>query len=49
MILHYGGKYEGNEDNLPHKEHHPNAVPFEEIGDIVTALRFEMLPLFFVV
>ena len=36
MILHYGGKYDGNEDNLPHKEHHPNAVPFEEIGDMKT-------------
>ncbi len=34
MILHYAGKYDGNEKNLPHKEHHPNAVPFKEANDM---------------
>ena len=34
MILRYAGKYDGNEENLPHKEHHPNAVPFREVNDM---------------
>ncbi|MBR1571350.1 MAG: DUF3267 domain-containing protein [Lachnospiraceae bacterium] len=34
MILHYAGKYDGNEDSLPSKEHHPNAVPFKEVDDM---------------
>ena len=34
MILHYGGKYNGDEGSLPHKEHHPDAVPFKEFGDV---------------
>jgi len=34
MILHYGGKYDGNENSLPHKDHHPNAVPFREADDM---------------
>jgi hypothetical protein len=34
MILHYGGKYDGNENSLPHKDHHPNAVPFREAHDM---------------
>ena len=34
MVLHYGGKYDGNEDSLPHKEHNPNAVPFKEADDV---------------
>ena len=34
MVLHYGGKYNGNEDSLPHKEHNPNAVPFKEVDDV---------------
>ena len=34
MILHYGGKYNGDENSLPHKEHPPNAVPFQESDDI---------------
>lgn len=34
MILHYAGKYDGNEENLPHKEHHPNVVPFKEVNDM---------------
>ena len=34
MILRYAGKYDGNEENLPHKEHHPNAVPFKEVNDM---------------
>ncbi len=36
MILHYGGKYDGNENSLPHKDHHPNAVPFREADDMKT-------------
>ena len=34
MIFHYAGKYDGNEDSLPHKEHHPNATPFKEVDDM---------------
>lgn len=34
MILHYAGKYDGNEASLPSKEHHPNAVPFKEADDM---------------
>lgn len=34
MIFHYAGKYDGNEDSLPSKEHHPNAVPFKEVNDM---------------
>ena len=34
MILHYGEKYDGNENSLPHKDHHPNAVPFREAYDM---------------
>lgn len=34
MIFHYAGKYDGNEDSLPHKEHHPNAMPFKEAKDM---------------
>lgn len=34
MIFHYMGKYDGNEDSLPHKEHHPNAIPFKEVEDM---------------
>ena len=34
MILHYAGKYDGNEDSLPSKEHNPNAVPFKEVDDM---------------
>ena len=33
MRLHYGGKYSGNPDDLPHLEHEPGAVPFKEVGD----------------
>ena len=34
MIFHYGGKYNGDENSLPQKEHKPNAVPFKESDDI---------------
>lgn len=34
MIFHYAGKYNGNEDNLPKREHPINAKPFKEIDDI---------------
>ena len=34
MILHYAGKYDGNEASLPSKEHPPNAVPFKEADDM---------------
>ena len=30
MILHYGGKYSGNPDDLPCLEHEPGAVQFKE-------------------
>lgn len=30
MILHYGGKYNGDESTLPQREHHPDAVQFRE-------------------
>ncbi len=30
MILHYAGKYNGDEKSLPQREHQPNAVPFKE-------------------
>ncbi len=32
MILHYAGKYDGDERNLPQREHPANAVPFKEMG-----------------
>lgn len=31
MILHKGGKYNGDENTLPQREHKPNAVPFKEV------------------
>jgi len=34
MIFHYGGKYNGDENSLPQKEHKPNAVPFQESDDV---------------
>lgn len=34
MIFHNAGKYDGNEDHLPQREHHPNAVPFKEAKDM---------------
>ena len=33
MKLHYMGKFSGNEADLPHGEHRPNAVPFREARD----------------
>lgn len=30
MIFHYAGKFDGDEKNLPQREHHSNAVPFKE-------------------
>jgi len=33
MVFHYAGKYDGEENKLPHKEHHPKAVPFKEPED----------------
>ena len=33
MILHYGGKYSGNPDDLPYLEHEPGAVQFKEAKD----------------
>lgn len=33
MKLHYKGKYDLNPDSLPHGEHRPNAVPFNEPSD----------------
>ena len=33
MKFHYNGKYSGNEDDLPHMEHEPGAVPFKEPED----------------
>lgn len=33
MIFHYAGKYDGDENSLPQKEHHPNAVQFKEAED----------------
>ena len=34
MIFHYAGKYNGDENSLPYKEHHPNAIPFKEPKDM---------------
>ena len=34
MILHYAGRYDGKEEHLPQKEHHPSAVPFQEAEDM---------------
>ena len=34
MLLHYAGKYDGNEELHPRKEHHPNAIPFKEADDL---------------
>ena len=34
MRLHYAGKYSGNPDDLPHREHEPGAVPFKEVSDV---------------
>lgn len=31
MILHYAGKYNGDENTLPQRKHQPNAVPFREV------------------
>lgn len=31
MILHNAGKYNGDENTLPQREHHPNAVPLKEV------------------
>lgn len=33
MIFHYAGKYDGDENKLPQKEHHPHAVQFKEPDD----------------
>lgn len=33
MKLIYKGKYDGNQESLPHKEHKPGAVKFREIED----------------
>ena len=51
MKLHYMGKFSGNEAELPHGEHRPNAVPFREAKDskslavIVSALSLTILVL----
>ena len=34
MRLHYAGKYSGNPDDLPHREHEPGAVKFKEVSDV---------------
>lgn len=34
MILHNAGKYNGDENSLPQREHHPKAVAFKEIEDM---------------
>ena len=39
MKLHFSGKYDGNESNLPHKEHPKNYIPFKEIKDMKTFSR----------
>jgi hypothetical protein len=36
MRLHYAGKYSGNPDDLPHREHEPGAVKFKEASDYKT-------------
>lgn len=36
MKLHYKGKYDLNPESLPHGEHQPNAVPFQEAKDAKT-------------
>ena len=34
MKIKYGGKFNGDETTLPHREHQPNAVQFKEAEDI---------------
>ena len=34
MRIMWKGKFDGNEESLPHGEHKPNAVKFQEIDDI---------------
>ena len=34
MRIIWKGKFDGNEESLPHGEHKPNAVKFQEIDDI---------------
>lgn len=36
MILHNGGKYNGDENSLPQREHHSKAVPFKEMKNMKT-------------
>lgn len=36
MKFHYTGAFDGNIENLPKREHHPNAVPFKEAKNIKT-------------
>lgn len=36
MKFHYAGKFDGNIENLPKREHHPNAVPFKEPKNVKT-------------
>lgn len=36
MRLHYKGEYDLNPESLPHGEHQPNAVPFQETKDTKT-------------
>lgn len=36
MKFHYAGKFDGNIENLPKREHHPGAVPFKEPKSVKT-------------
>ena len=39
MRLHYAGKYSGNPDDLPHREHEPGAVKFKEVSDVKALVK----------
>ena len=41
MRIMWKGKFDGNEESLPHGEHKPNAVKFQEIDDIKNWVGFE--------
>ena len=44
MIFHYAGKYNGDENSLPYKEHNPNAIPFKEPKDMKKYWKLFILP-----
>lgn len=55
MIFHYMGKYSGNPDDLPHTDHEPKAVAFEEpqsmtkLALLINGLSIVIMVLLFIV